>query len=76
MEPKQKFYKLPFLIVSMYLNENEFNEILKELEEVLKTKALAKISSLIYSLYRTNEDLRKSRDKWREKCNLMSGKIK
>ena len=60
----------------MLLEQGEFNNIIKDLREVMKETALDKIRSLIYSLYRTNEDLRKSRDKWREKCNLMSGKIK
>jgi len=60
----------------MYVNEGEFNRIIKELQELMKDKSVDKIRSLIYSLYRANEDLKKSRDKWREKCNLMIGNKK
>jgi len=45
----------------------EFNKLLKELSEIMKVDTINKIHSHINSLMRENEDLKKSRDNWREK---------
>lgn len=51
----------------MFLKDDEFKLILKELKEVMKIDTVNRIASLIDSLYQANIDLKKSRDMWREK---------
>lgn len=53
----------------MKLTTEEFDKILKELREVMKLDAVDKINSLVMSLMRENEDLKKSRDMWRERLS-------
>lgn len=51
----------------------EFNKIMKELSEIMKSDCIAKIYSHIMSLERQNEDLLKSRNLWRKKYEQLKG---
>ena len=60
---------LPWLVVLLEgrMLDFEIDKTLKELGEILAPKALVKLCSHIYSLTRQIEDLRASRDNWRNK---------
>ena len=49
----------------------EINKTLKELSEIFKPKFMDKLASHLFSLERQIEDLRKSRDNWKDKYNRL-----
>ena len=58
----------------MIQSNNQLNKIYKELEKVFGEKAVAKIKSHIYSLWRKIEDLETSREMWKNRYNKLKGK--
>ena len=58
----------------MIQSNKQLNKIYKELDKIFGEKAVAKIKSHIYSLWRKIEDLETSREMWKNRYNKLKGK--
>ena len=58
----------------MIQSDKQLNKIYKELDKIFGEKAVTKIKSHIYSLWRKIEDLETSREMWKNRYNKLKGK--
>ncbi len=56
----------------MLISDEELDKVMKELGEILQPKQINKIQSLMVSVFRQVEELRKSRDNWKSKYNKLT----
>lgn len=55
------------------MEKTEIDETMRELSRVLHPNSIRKIESLMVSIWRQVEDLKKSRDLWRSKFEELKG---
>lgn len=60
----------------MILYDKEFDKVMKQLGDTLRSDAVERVLSHMFSIHNAVEDLRKSRDSWKNKFKELERRMK